>query len=213
MSRYAAAKAKLFDMPGLAGRGAQPRRRARRRTRAAPWRLAPHHRLQPVAADAGGRRRVHLRKVTDRPRLLLGPGEPAHPGARALQCGECPWRARLPGGKWNLFRRRCKAACDTAARDRAHAGRRRRAAGGDRLRAHARCAAERAAGAASGRRGTRRAPRGGVRRRWRPRPHQASADGRNRRASRRPGADHLRQPAQRRPDLDHPEHPAGCAEL
>ena len=51
--------------------------------------------------------------------------------------------------------------------------------------------------------GARRPAGGGVRRRRRPRPDQAAADGRGRRAPRRPGAGHLRQPAQRGSARDH----------
>ena len=62
---------------------------------------------------------------------------------------------------------------------------------------------QRAARIAAGCRGARRTLGRGLRRRRRPRPDQARADGRDRRAARRPRAGHLRQPAQRRPARDH----------
>ncbi len=77
-------------------------------------------------------------------------------------------------------------------------------AGDRRLRAHARCARNRAQGAAAALRG---AAGRGVRLRRRPRSRQAPADGRDRRARRRHAHRHRRQSAHRGCRADPPRHP------
>ena len=194
MAAYGEAKARLFEMPGLAGRGAQPRRSVRRRARAAPAGRRAHHRLQPASRAT---RRVDSRRSCWDPSAAAFRRLGRFNVSNALGVLGCLVANGISFEEAQSCWRRCRP-CPGACRrvgeeplvviDYAHTP--------DALEnvlQALRPVAQRA----------RRPARGGVRRRRRPRPDQAPADGRDRRAPRRPRAGHLGQPAQRGSAGDH----------